>query len=88
MDLLIILQRVYIHIKPQNVKGNWYGNIGLYDTFPLDNKNYFTLVNAIVYSYNHNVDFTGVTGQTESMLSKVNNHWLEDNLSLNYQKGD
>ena len=73
--------------KPQNVKGNWYGNIGLYDTFPLDNKNYFTLVNAIVYSYNHNVDFTGVTGQTESMLSKVNNHWLEDNLSLNYQKG-
>ena len=73
--------------KPQNVKGNWYGNIGLYETFPLDNKNYFTLVNAIVYSYNHNVDFTGVTGQTESMLSKVNNHWLEDNLSLNYQKG-
>ena len=73
--------------KPQNVKGNWYGNIGLYDTFPLDNKNNFTLVNAIVYSYNHNVDFTGVTGQTESMLSKVNNHWLEDNLSLNYQKG-
>ncbi len=44
--------------KPQNVKGNWYGNIGLYETFPLDNKNYFTLVNAIVYSYNHNVDFT------------------------------
>lgn len=73
--------------KPQNVKGNWYSNIGLYDTFPLDNKNNFTLVNAIVYSYNHNVDFTGVTGQTESMLSKVNNHWLEDNLSLNYQKG-
>ena len=73
--------------KPQNVKGNWYGNIGLYDTFPLDNKNNFTLVNAIVYSYNHNVDFTGITGQTESMLSKVNNHWLEDNLSLNYQKG-
>ena len=73
--------------KPQNVKGNWYGNIGLYDTFPLDNKNNFTLVNAIIYSYNHNVDFTGVTGQTESMLSKVNNHWLEDNLSLNYQKG-
>ena len=73
--------------KPQNVKGNWYGNIGLYDTFPLDNKNNLTLVNAIVYSYNHNVDFTGVTGQTESMLSKVNNHWLEDNLSLNYQKG-
>ena len=73
--------------KPQNVKGNWYGNIGLYDTFPLDNKNYFTLVNAIVYSYNHNVDFTGVTGQAESILSKVNNHWLEDNLSLNYQKG-
>ena len=73
--------------KPQNVKGNWYGNIGLYDTFPLDNKNNFTLVNAIVYSYNHNVDFTGVTGQKESMLSKVNNHWLEDNLSLNYQKG-
>lgn len=73
--------------KPQNVKGNWYGNIGLYETFPLDNKNNFTLVNAIVYSYNHNVDFTGVTGQTESMLSKVNNHWLEDNLSLNYQKG-
>ena len=73
--------------KPQNVKGNWYGNIGLYETFPLDNKNYFTLVNAIVYSYNHNVDFTGVTGQAESILSKVNNHWLEDNLSLNYQKG-
>ena len=73
--------------KPQNVKGNWYGNIGLYETFPLDNKNYFTLVNAIVYSYNHNVDFTGMTGQAESILSKVNNHWLEDNLSLNYQKG-
>ena len=73
--------------KPQNVKGNWYGNIGLYDTFPLDNKNNFTLVNAIVYSYNHNVDFTGMTGQAESILSKVNNHWLEDNLSLNYQKG-
>ena len=73
--------------KPQNVKGNWYGNIGLYDTFPLGNKNNFTLVNAIVYSYNHNVDFTGMTGQAESILSKVNNHWLEDNLSLNYQKG-
>ena len=53
--------------KPQNVKGNWYGNIGLYDTFPLDNKNNFTLVNAIVYSYNHNVDFTGMTGQAESI---------------------
>ena len=40
----------------------------------------------MVYGYNRNVDLTAVEGHTESVLSKVNNHWTQNELSLNYQK--
>lgn len=72
--------------KPENVKGNWYMNGGIYYSVPLDSTRYFTLDNNINYTYNHNVDLTAVVGQTSSVLSKVNNHWLQEDLSLNYQR--
>ncbi len=72
--------------KPQNVKGNWAGTAGIYYNCPLDSAKYFTLENKLNYSYNRNVDLTAVEGHTESVLSKVNNHWTQNELSLNYQK--
>lgn len=72
--------------KPQNVKGNWDGTAGIYYNCPLDSAKYFTLENKLNYSYNRNVDLTAVEGHTESVLSKVNNHWTQNELSLNYQK--
>ena len=72
--------------KPQNVKGNWDGTAGIYYNCPLDSAKYFTLENKLKYSYNRNVDLTAVEGHTESVLSKVNNHWTQNELSLNYQK--
>lgn len=72
--------------KPQNVKGNWAGTAGIYYNCPLDSAKYFTLDNKLVYGYNRNVDLTAVEGHTESVLSKVNNHWTQNELSLNYQK--
>ncbi len=72
--------------KPQNVKGNWDGTADIYYNCPLDSAKYFTLDNKLEYRYSRNVDLTAVEGHTESVLSKVNNHWTRNELSLNYQK--
>lgn len=72
--------------KPENVNGNWWTSISINYTCPIDSAKYWTIENNLNYNYNHNVDLTAVKGNTSSVLSKVNNHWLTDNLSLNYQK--
>ncbi len=72
--------------KPENVNGNWSAHTGIYYNVPLDSMKYFTLFTETEYNYNHNVDLTGVVGQTSSVLSKVNNHTTRQYLEVKYQK--
>ncbi|MDD7258528.1 MAG: outer membrane beta-barrel protein [Prevotellaceae bacterium] len=71
--------------KPENVNGNW--QVSLYSgmEFPLDSAKHFTMNIGVDYQYNHNVDLTAVAGSNASILSKVNNHLLTQDLSLSYE---
>lgn len=72
--------------KPENVNGNWSAHGGIYYDVPLDSMKYFNLFSTTEYSYNRNVDLTGVAGQTSSVLSKVNNHITRQYMEVKYQK--
>ena len=72
--------------KPENVNGNWSAHSEIYYNVPLDSMKYFNLFTETEYNYDHNVDLTGVAGQTSSVLSKVNNHTTRQHLEVKYQK--
>ena len=72
--------------KPENVNGNWSAHSDIYYNVPLDSMKYFNLFTETEYNYDHNVDLTGVAGQTSSVLSKVNNHTTRQYLEVKYQK--
>jgi len=74
--------------KPENVDGNWGFNLSQGYGNAIDKKKCWTWETNTSWDYNRNVDLTAVTGNTESSLSKVNNHSIEERLKLSYQQGN
>ena len=87
--------------KPENINGNWNGNLFLMFSTALDSAAYFNLNTSTNLSYNHNVGYVSVENNKESQRSvtralgvgerlalSYRNDWFEFELngSLNYQK--
>ena len=87
--------------RPENINGNWNGNLGLMFNTAIDSAAYFNVNTFTNLSYNHNVGFVSVDNLSDSQESVTNslgigerlaasyrNEWLEIELSgsLNYNR--
>ena len=87
--------------RPENINGNWNGNLGLMFNTAIDSAAYFNINTFTNLSYNHNVGFVSVDNLSDSQESVTNslgigerlaasyrNEWLEIELSgsLNYNR--
>jgi hypothetical protein len=87
--------------RPENIDGNWNGNLGFMFNTALDSAAFFNVNTFTNLSYNHNVGFVSVVDVLESQKSATNslgiserlagsyrNDWLEIELngSINYQR--
>ena len=85
--------------RPENINGNWNGNLGFMFNTAVDSAAYFNVNTFTNLSYNHNVGFVSVDNISDSQKSVTNtlgvgerlaasfrNEWLEIELngSLNY----
>ena len=85
--------------RPENINGNWNGNLGFMFNTAVDSAAYFNVNTFTNLSYNHNVGFVSVDKVSDSQKSVTNtlgvgerlaasfrNEWLEIELngSLNY----
>ena len=85
--------------RPENINGNWNGNLGFMFNTALDSAAFFNINTFTNLSYAHNVGYVSVAGYTESQKSvttstgigerlagSYRNDWLEIELngSLNY----
>jgi len=71
--------------RPENVNGNWnmFAMVGYGSS--IDKEKHWNYETQTSWSYNRNVDLTAVSGSSQSSLSKVDNHRLEESLKLNFQ---
>lgn len=87
--------------RPENVDGNWNGNIGFMFNTALDSAAYFNVNTFTNLNYSHNVGFVSVNrladseksatnslGISERLAGSYRNDWLEIELngSINYQR--
>ena len=87
--------------RPENINGNWNGNVGFMFNTAVDSAAYFNVNTFTNLSYNHNVGFVSVDNLSDSQESVTNslgigerlaasyrNEWLEIELSgsLNYNR--
>ena len=87
--------------RPENINGNWNGNLGFMFNTALDSAAFFNVNTFTNLSYNHNVGFVSVDTKSDSEKSATNslgiserlagsyrNDWLEIELngSINYQR--
>ena len=87
--------------RPENINGNWNGNLGFMFNTAVDSAAYFNVNTFTNLSYNHNVGFVSVDNISDSQESVTNslgigerlaasyrNEWLEIELSgsLNYNR--
>lgn len=73
--------------RPDNINGNWKGQIALGGGGAVNKKGTLNAKAMIGVDYNHNVDLVGVTGASSSNRSVVNNLGLMEMLQLNYKMG-
>ena len=84
--------------RPENINGNWNGNLGFMFSTALDSAAYFNVNTFTNLGYNHNVGYVSLMGKTseksvtksltvgERLADSYRNDWLEIELngSLNY----
>jgi hypothetical protein len=71
--------------RPENVDGNWNMSTGIGYGSAIDKEKHWIWETVTGWNYDRNVDLTAVSGSTQSSLSKVDNHHLDESLKLNYQ---
>lgn len=72
---------------PQNVDGNWQTYIWTTFGRAIDKQQRWRWSTTTHADYTRNVDITAVAGETGSARSKVNNWYVNERLSLDYQFG-
>lgn len=75
--------------RPDNVKGNWYTNGGIYFSTPIDKKRRLMLGGNSYATFNNNVDLIGIEGENGSAKNKstVRNVYLSQGITLDYSLG-
>ena len=71
--------------RPENINGNWGGNIGGGFNTSLDPNNYFTMNNFTSFNYNHQVSYLDPTQYTEDK-SKTNTYGVSESLGFDFRK--
>lgn len=74
--------------KPDNINGNWNGQLSFNFSSPLDKKRKITLNNTVYGDFYHNVDLIGIDDVTTNSRSTVETFRLSDYLSIKYQLKD
>lgn len=71
--------------KPENINGNWNGNLFLMFSTALDSAAYFNLNTSTNLSYNHNVAYVSVGDVKTSQESVTNSLGIGERLALSYR---
>ena len=71
--------------KPENINGNWNGNLFLMFSTALDSAAYFNLNTSTNLSYNHNVGYVQVAGDKESQESVTKSLGIGERLAASYR---
>ena len=71
--------------QPENVNGNWNGNIGFMFNTAIDSAGYFNVNTFTNLSYNHNVGFVSVDRNKDSERSVTNSMGIGERLAASYR---
>ena len=71
--------------KPENINGNWNGNLFLMFSTALDSAAFFNLNTYTNLSYNHNVGYVSVGANRESQESVTTSLGIGERLALSYR---
>ena len=71
--------------RPENVNGNWNGNLGFMFNTALDSAAFFNVNTFTNLSYNHNVGFVSVDQEKDSQRSVTNTFGIGERLAASYR---
>ena len=71
--------------RPENINGNWNGNIGFVFNTALDSAAYFNINSFSMVGYNHYVGYAAVNGASESQKSITNSLSLNERLATSFR---
>ena len=72
--------------KPENINGNWSGNLGAGFNTALDREGYFTMNTFTSFNYNHQVSYLDPTQYPEDDKSTTNTVGVNENLGFDFRK--
>ena len=71
--------------RPENVNGNWNGNLGFMFNTAVDSAAYFNVNTFTNISYNHNVGYVSINNISDSQESVTNSLGLNERLAASYR---
>ena len=71
--------------RPENINGNWNGNLGFMFNTAIDSAAYFNVNTFTNLSYNHNVGYVSVDNISDSQESVTNNLGIGERLAASYR---
>ena len=71
--------------RPENVNGNWNGNLGFMFNTAVDSAAYFNVNTFTNLSYNHNVGYVSINNVSDSQESVTNSLGINERLAASYR---
>ena len=71
--------------RPENINGNWNGNLGFMFNTAVDSAAYFNVNTFTNLSYNHNVGFVSIKNEEDSQKSATNSLGISERLAASYR---
>ena len=71
--------------RPENVNGNWNGNLGFMFNTAVDSAAYFNVNTFTNLSYNHNVGYVSINNISDSQESVTNSLGINERLAASYR---
>lgn len=71
--------------RPENVNGNWNGNMGFMFNTAVDSAAFFNVNTFTNLSYNHNVGYVSINNESDSQKSVTNSLGIGERLSASYR---
>ena len=71
--------------RPENINGNWNGNLGFMFNTAVDSAAYFNVNTFTNLSYNHNVGYVSINNISDSQESVTNSLGINERLAASYR---
>ena len=71
--------------RPENINGNWNGNLGFMFNTAVDSAAYFNVNTFTNLSYNHNVGYVSINNVSDSQESVTNSLGINERLAASYR---